>query len=518
CVSVMRYKAFVSYSHAADGKLAPAIQRGLHRFRRSWYQGRAMHVFRDQTNLSVSPALWSSIEAALGNSEYFVLLVSPEAAKSKWVSKEVDYWISHRSPDTILFILTDGDIVWDDESGDFDWTLSALPRILRAVYREEPLWVDLRWIRHRENLSLRDPRFRDKIADIASTLLGRSKDELVGEDVRQQQRARRVTVSAIAVLTLLTITSIALAIWANQERKTAIEQQQIAVARQLAAQSESVRPNSITISTLLAVESARLRPLAENNAALQATVPLLLRERARIAHRDAVIAVKFSVNGAYLATASQDKTASVVEVSSGNPVARFPTGDAVRAIAISQEGQYLAIASAAPTIQVFDVSARKQLTSWPYSANFLAISPNRRFLASATDDGTVRVFEVATLKILTEFKHGPKVVGVAFSADGSYLVSGSYDKTARVISTADWKLWHTLPTGASVKAITISADSKYVGVGSYDSRGYVFEASSGRELQFLPAESAVTAIAFSRDARYVATGGYDKVARIFETA
>jgi len=153
----MRYKAFVSYSHAADGKLAPAIQRGLHRFRRSWYQGRATRVFRDETNLSVSPDLWSSIEAALGSSEYFILLISPDAAKSKWVSKEVEYWISHRSPDTMLFILTDGDIVWDAEHSDFDWTLSAVPKVLKAVYREEPLWVDLRWIRHQENLSLQDP-------------------------------------------------------------------------------------------------------------------------------------------------------------------------------------------------------------------------------------------------------------------------------------------------------------------------------------------------------------------------
>jgi WD40 repeat protein len=477
-----------------------------------------MHVFRDQTNLSVSPGLWSSIEAALGSSEYFILLVSPDAAMSKWVSKEVEYWVSHRSPDTMLFILTEGDIVWDAERGDFDWSSSALPKILRAAYREEPLWVDLRWIRHQESLSLQDPRFHDKIADIASTLLGRAKDELVGEDVRQQQRARRVTVSAIAALTLLTISSIALAIRANQERKTAIEQRQIAVARQLAAQSELARPSSITVSTLLAVESAQLRPLTENNAALQAAVPLLLRERARIAHGDAVTAVKFSDNGAYLATASQDKTASVFEVSSENLVARFPTGDAVQALAISQEGQYLAIANAAHTVQLFDVSARKQVASWPYPANFLAISPNRRFLASATDDGTVRVFEVATLKILTEFKHGPKVVGVAFNADGGYLVSGSYDKTARVIRTSDWTQWHTLPTGASVAAITISADGKYIGVGSFDTRGYVFEASSGRKLRLLPAQSAVTAIVFSRDGRYVATGGFDKIARIFETA
>lgn len=32
------YEAFISYSHAADGQLAPAIQRALHRLARPWYK------------------------------------------------------------------------------------------------------------------------------------------------------------------------------------------------------------------------------------------------------------------------------------------------------------------------------------------------------------------------------------------------------------------------------------------------------------------------------------------------
>ena len=57
----MGYDAFISYSHAADGELAPALQRGLQRLARPWHRKRALEVFRDQTGLSVSPALWSSI-------------------------------------------------------------------------------------------------------------------------------------------------------------------------------------------------------------------------------------------------------------------------------------------------------------------------------------------------------------------------------------------------------------------------------------------------------------------------
>ncbi|MCI0561048.1 MAG: toll/interleukin-1 receptor domain-containing protein, partial [Nitrososphaera sp.] len=171
----MLYKAFVSYSHAADGKLAPALQSALHRFARSWYRVHSIRVFRDQTNLSINPALWSSIETALGNSEYFVLLASPQAASSKWVGREIEFWLKNKSPQTLLIILTDGQLAWDSETGDFNWEKTdALPKNLSNVFSEEPLYLDFRWARTTEDLSLKNPAFLDKIADLAATLHGRS--------------------------------------------------------------------------------------------------------------------------------------------------------------------------------------------------------------------------------------------------------------------------------------------------------------------------------------------------------
>jgi hypothetical protein len=66
----MSYKAFLSYSHAADGKLAPAVQHALHRIAKPWYRLRTMRMFHDQTNLGTSPGLWSSIDSALREAEF----------------------------------------------------------------------------------------------------------------------------------------------------------------------------------------------------------------------------------------------------------------------------------------------------------------------------------------------------------------------------------------------------------------------------------------------------------------
>jgi hypothetical protein len=80
----MAYHAFRSYSHAADGKLAPALQSALHWFAKPWYRLRALRIFRDKTNLHLTPRLWPAIQAALDQSDHFILLASPEAAASEW--------------------------------------------------------------------------------------------------------------------------------------------------------------------------------------------------------------------------------------------------------------------------------------------------------------------------------------------------------------------------------------------------------------------------------------------------
>src|SRR5215831_14662858 len=125
----MHYKAFISYSHAADGKLAPAVQSALHHIAKPWYRLRAMRIFRDQTNLATSPGLWTSIESALRDAEFFVYLASPAAAQSPWVQKEVTWWLNNRSYQSFLIMLTDGEIAWDNSKHDLDWAqTNAMPR------------------------------------------------------------------------------------------------------------------------------------------------------------------------------------------------------------------------------------------------------------------------------------------------------------------------------------------------------------------------------------------------------
>src|SRR5262245_66115802 len=138
------YDAFISYSHAKDKPIAAALQTVVQRLGKPWYQRRALRIFRDDTSLTATPHLWPSIEQALGDSRFLIFMASPEAAASPWVGKEIDYWLEHKSADTLLIALTDGALAWDNTSNDFIWSAATpLPTVLKGRFGSEPKWVDL---------------------------------------------------------------------------------------------------------------------------------------------------------------------------------------------------------------------------------------------------------------------------------------------------------------------------------------------------------------------------------------
>src|SRR5579862_5184316 len=196
------YDAFISYSHAQDKPVAAALQAAVQRLGKPWYRRRALRIFRDDTSLSATPHLWPSIEEALARSRYLILLVSPQSAASPWVGKEIAYWLAHKSVDTLLLALTEGELAWDGAADDFVWSATApLPPALKGRFAAEPKWVDVR--DYRAGTPARKDKFLDLAADFAAAIHGIPKEDLLSQEVRQQHRALSLAWSAIAALFLL---------------------------------------------------------------------------------------------------------------------------------------------------------------------------------------------------------------------------------------------------------------------------------------------------------------------------
>ncbi len=261
------YDAFISYSHAKDKPVAAALQSVIQRLGKSWYKRRALRVFRDDTSLSATPQLWPSIEQALAQSRYLLLLSSPEAAASPWVAKEIEYWLANKSTDTLFIGVTDGTLDWDGEAGDFKWTPKPpLPEVLKGRFPAEPKWVDL--TAYREGADPRNARFIEAGADFAAAIHGMPKEDLLSQEVRQQRRALSLAVSAAALLLLLAVGAVTAGIIART--------QQLRAEKNFAAAKDTVDSLIFDIAQgLRHVEGIRVESLDKILGQVRATVDRL---------------------------------------------------------------------------------------------------------------------------------------------------------------------------------------------------------------------------------------------------
>src|SRR5215469_2744149 len=343
------YNAFMSYSHAADGRLAPALQRGIQRIGKRSPRRAVVRVFRDRTNLSVSPGLWPAIQSSLEQSEYFLLMASVQSAASPWVQKELEWWLEHKSVAKLLIIVTDGHVAWDARTGDFDWEkTTCLPPLLRGQFRDEPHYLDLRWARARKILTLHNQEFRAAVLTLAAPLHGKRMEELDSEDIRQQRRFWFIAITAIVVIGILAIAAIA-------QQQRAKDERAIAQSRRMAARSvDLLERKDIGDAVVFAVFAWRLSHTDEALSVLR-RVATASGEVATILgqHTGEVATVAFgptSAEGTVLATGGDDGLIMLWRVHDGRLIEAPIASDqsSVHDIQLSDDGRYLLSSGVGP--------------------------------------------------------------------------------------------------------------------------------------------------------------------------
>jgi WD40 repeat protein len=527
--NVNGYDAFVSYSRDVDGKLAPALQTGLQRFAKPWYRKRALRIFRDDASLSANPDLWGSIVSALDASEFFVLLASPRAAQSKWVGKEVRYWLENKPHDRLLIALTEGAIVWDaTDSPSGSGMESALPAVLRGVLEGEPRYTDLTWARREEHLSLADPRFRAAIADLAAPLHGIAKDELIGEEVRQHRRTVRVAVSAVIGLVSLATVAVLAAVLAVNQRNTARQERDLAKSRLLAAEAAN---ESVPTALLLSIEALRIKDTVEARGALLASLerPSAQAVAYLHGHDDIVWNMARSPDGKTVASGSRDGTIILWDVQGHKPKGAPLRGDGatVTGVAFSPDGRTLASGSAYHAVYLWDVRSRRRIAFLPErdDVTTVAISPDGRTLASGTLAGTgVHFWDVAQRRSLNVPSREDPTAGfvnsVEFSPDGRTLASATSGGTVELWDVRARRRTSALAYSISdgVKSVAFSPDGKTLAAGGEGGTMFLWDGRTRRRKggPLRGHRGSVECLAFSPDGKTLASGSADRTIALWD--
>ncbi|MEU0884742.1 TIR domain-containing protein [Lentzea sp. NPDC005914] len=361
------YDAFISYSRALDGTLAPTLHRGVQRFAKPWFRLRGSRVFLDDVSLSANPGLWTSIEEALGRSRWLILMASPEAAASKWVGRELEWWLEHRSAQRILVVLTSG-----------EYSQSVPPTVRRAL-GEEPRWVDLRWLRSAEHVDDSNPRLREAVADIASAVRGVPKDDLVGEHVRQHRRTVRLARGAVTALAVLTVCVLVVAFLAVGQRNDAVAQARTATARGLASAAVATLRTDIALSQLLAAQAYRTEPNGQTRAALFQAVTSSPQLDRYLDVGGEVSALATSADGKVVVAGTADGRVVRLDLAGGRSEQKV--GERVSSVGTSADGSVVVAYGGGSALR-WDAGGTKVIGTGEYAASGeVAVSPSGRFTA-----------------------------------------------------------------------------------------------------------------------------------------
>jgi WD40 repeat protein len=237
---------------------------------------------------------------------------------------------------------------------------------------------------------------------------------------------------------------------------------------------------------------------------------------AQFRHKRMVTSARFSPNGKYIATSSSDCTAKLWDLS-GNQLAEFQHQGMVRSICFSPNGQYLTTASSDRTAKVWDLSGNliaelRRHQGTVYSVSF---SPNGKYLATVSDDNTARLWDLSG-NLVAELKgHQDRVLSVSFSPDGEHLATASEDNTARLWDLSGNQIAEFRGHQDTVYSVSFSPNGEYLATVSTDTTAKLWDLSGNKITEFTGHQGWVNSISFSPNGKYLATASDDYIARLW---
>jgi len=272
--------------------------------------------------------------------------------------------------------------------------------------------------------------------------------DLRGRERQTRQRQQRRRVLALASGLVLALLLLALAGWqwqrAEENRRVAEHQQQVALSRQLAAQARSLMDSKLDTAILLSLEAWRLENTVEAKSALYTALFKDFRLQSLLhGIDDPVLFVALSPDGRTLATASgiSEYSIRLWDVATCRPQGPPLPGGVTSwpQIAFSPDSKTLAaLGQGAEKIQIWATETHQQLDPIPIKkpeVTRLAFSSDGTILTAGLAKEGILLWDVKNHRLhIQPLKDLPQefIYYVAFSPDLSKMATADDDSTVRL--------------------------------------------------------------------------------------
>lgn len=491
-----KYDAFISYRHTEPDKtIAEKLHKMLETYKvpskiaKKTGKKKINRVFRDKEELPTSSNLAASIEDALINSEYLIVICSPRTPESKWVLKEIETFSKLHGHDKILALLIEGE------------PIDAFPEQLRFVTKEmidnegnvieekeevEPLAADIRGKDTKELIK----NLKKELLRLLAPILGCNFD-----DLRQRHRERFIkrviTISICFSLFFLAFGSFSTwqAIQIKQQVNKTLEGQSLYLAnlsRQVLNEGDRRTAILLALEALPKNLEKPERPYVEE-AEYALTEGLNIYNTSNtfmsdivLNHRKSVSNIQISPDHSKVFTVCNDGKIYLWDTSNGNLLYTFPHNS----ITLSKEqSSFSANGEIIVSITSDGLAAWSTTTGvklWEIEATIprFVLNPDGKSLALIQQEPTKNHLKLIDINngnvfihMTFERKNFELVNAMAFNQDGSILALGTDQGLIQLVDIQNQKnLYRLNSANENIKKVFFSDDGKKIAAfsGNFD--------------------------------------------------